>query len=217
MAGNETRTVPDALLLTGTHCPYCPTVLRGLESLQAAGILGRLEAINIEEHPEVAQAVGVRSVPWMRIGPFELEGLRSEQEMREWAEKAGTEAGLASWLDELLATGKVRTVEEQLERDPAMLDVLLTLFADVETKMNTRIGISAIIEDLEGSDQLKARVDRLAVMLGHPDAGIRGDACHFLSLTGLPHMQALITPLLDDPDQDVRMLAKDSLEYLDKV
>ena len=217
LTSEEKRTAPDALLLMATHCPYCPTVLQGLESLQAKGIIGTLEAINIEEHPEVAREAGVRTVPWVRIGPFELEGLRSEQELREWAEKAGTEAGLAAWLDQLLATGKVKTVEEQLKRDPAILAVLLSLFADTDTQMNTRIGISAIIEDLEGSDQLQGQVDRLAEMLSHPDAGIRGDACHFLSLTALPRAKELMVPLLDDPEQDVRMLAKDSIEQLEKT
>lgn len=214
MGENEQRMPPDALLLMGTHCPYCPTVLKGLESLQAAGIIGRLETVNIEEQPEVARAAGVRSVPWVRIGPFELEGLRSEQELREWAEKAGTEAGVAAWLDELLASGKVKTVQKQLRQDPGLLAVLLSLFTDTETQMNTRIGISAIIEDLEGSEQLQMQVDRLAAMLGHPDPGIRGDACHFLSLTGLPSAVPLITPLLEDPDRNVRMLAQDSLDHL---
>ena len=217
MTGNKQSTVPDALLLMGTHCPYCPTVLQALKSLQAAGVIGKLEAINIEEHPEVARAAGVRTVPWVRIGPFELEGLRSEQELRDWAEKAGTEAGLAAWLDEMLATGKVKTVEKQLKQDPSMLTVLLSLFASPETQMNTRIGISAIIEGLEGSEQLSAQADRLAEMLSHPDAGVRGDACHFLSLTALPRAKSLITPLLEDPEQDVRMLAKDSLEHLEKT
>ena len=78
MTSDVKRTAPDALLLMGTHCPYCPTVLQGLESLREAGIIRKLEAINIEEHPEIAQAAGVRTVPWVRIGPFELEGLRSE-------------------------------------------------------------------------------------------------------------------------------------------
>ena len=217
MTDNKKQTPPDALLLMGTHCPYCPTMLQSLKSLQAAGVIGKLEAINIEEHPDAAQAAGVRSVPWVRIGPFDLEGLRSEQELREWAEKAGTEAGVAAWLEELLATGKVKTVEEQLKRDPDILAVLLSLFADTDTQMNTRIGISAIIEGLEGSDQLKGQVDKLAEMLSHPDAGIRGDACHFLSLTALPRAKVLIAPLLDDPEQDVRMLAKDSIEHLEKT
>lgn len=217
MTRDKEKTAPDALLLMGTHCPYCPTVLQALKSLQAAGVIGGLEAINIEEQPEVAREFGVRTVPWVRIGPYELEGLRSEQELREWAEKAGTGAGLSAWLDELLATGKVKAVEQQLQRDPSILDILLSLFADPETQMNTRIGISAIIEDLEGSTQLKAQADRLAEMLRHPDAGIRGDACHFLSLTALPRAKELIAPLIDDPEQDVRTLALDSLDHLEKT
>jgi thiol-disulfide isomerase/thioredoxin len=216
MNGSDQHQPPDALLLMGTHCPYCPTVLQGLESLQADGVIGKLEAINIEEHPEIARKAGVRTVPWVRIGPFELEGLRSEQELREWAEKAGTEAGLAAWLDELLATGKVKKVEDQLGKDPSLLGVLLSLFENPETQLNTRIGISAIIEGLEGSEQLRSQGERLAAMLQHPDAGVRGDACHFLALTGLPQAKALITPLLEDTEQDVRMLATDSLAHLEE-
>lgn len=216
MNGNDQHQPPDALLLMGTHCPYCPTVLQGLESLQADGVIGKLEAINIEEHPEIARKAGVRTVPWVRIGPFELEGLRSEQELREWAEKAGTEAGLAAWLDELLATGKVKKVEDQLGKDPSLLGVLLSLFENPETQLNTRIGISAIIEGLEGSEQLRSQGERLAAMLQHPDAGVRGDACHFLALTGLPQAKALITPLLEDTEQDVHMLATDSLAHLEE-
>jgi hypothetical protein len=97
-----------------------------------------------------------------------------------------------------------------------LLGVLLSLFENPETQLNTRIGISAIIEGLEGSEQLRSQGERLAAMLQHPDAGVRGDACHFLALTGLPQAKALITPLLEDPEQDVRMLATDSLAHLEE-
>ena len=66
-------------MLLGTHCPYCPTVLKELGELVKSGVIGKLVVVNIEQHPEVARELGVRSVPWVRIGPFELEGLRSEK------------------------------------------------------------------------------------------------------------------------------------------
>ena len=93
---SETRTPPDTLLLMGKQCPYCPTVLKGLQSLEATGVIGHLETVVIEDNPEIAAELGVRSVPWVRIGPFELPGLRAEEELREWAEKAGSVSG-RSW------------------------------------------------------------------------------------------------------------------------
>lgn len=211
------KSPPDALLLMGTHCPYCPTVLKGLQSLATSGIIGSIETINIEEQPEIALKLGVRSVPWVRIGPFELSGLRSEAELRAWAEKAGTVDGLADWLDELLGSGKLDKVREHLDRDPSILDVLIRLFADPDTALNTRIGISALIEDLEGTPMLREQIDRLGELVHHPVTHIRGDACHYLSLTGSTRAKPLIEPLLDDPEPDIRMLAKESLEHLENT
>ena len=66
---------PDAQLLLSTHCPHCPAVLAALADLVKQGAIGRLEAVNLEQHPEVGQALGVRSVPWIRVGRIELAGL----------------------------------------------------------------------------------------------------------------------------------------------
>lgn len=217
MTDDKKQAPPDALLLMGTRCPYCPTVLKGLQSLATSGIIGNIETVNIEEQPEIARKLGVRSVPWVRIGPFELDGLRSEAELRAWAEKAGTTDGLADWLDELLGSGKLDKVREQLERDPEVIDALMTLFANPDTGLNTRIGISVLIEDLEGTPLLREQIDRLGELAQHPETHIRGDACHYLSLTGSPRAKSLIEPLLDDPEQDIRTLAQESLEHLDST
>ena len=205
---------PDALLLMGTHCPWCPKVLASLQELLADGTIASLETVVIEEQPEVAAELGVRTVPWVRIGPFELEGMRSTAELRDWAEKAVTEHGVSDWLDELLSSGQIKKVEQLIKQQPDTLADLITLFARSETGINSRIGISAIIEDLEGSELLQSQSARLVELLGHTDANIRADGCHFLAMTGLPTAQAAIEPMLGDADADVRAMAKDSLEHL---
>ncbi len=214
MTANSQSNPPDALLLTGTHCPYCPTVLRELKVLEAEGAIGQVETVNIEEQPEIARELGVRTVPWVRIGPFELEGLRSGQELREWAEKAGQAAGMAAYFGELLGSGKINKVLVMIRADPAALDALLLLFEATDTPLNTRIGISAVMEHLEGSDVLTARVARLGQLTRHPDPHIRGDACHYLALSGSEQAVPFITPLLEDEDANVRELAHDSLTLL---
>jgi thiol-disulfide isomerase/thioredoxin len=205
---------PDALMLLGTHCPYCPTVLKGLSDLVKSGVVGKLEAVNIEQHPEIARALGVRSVPWVRIGPFELEGLRSEKELRGWAETAGTEAGYASYLDEILSTGKIHRAIKLVQNNPDALKALLLLFSNPETQLNTRIGISAIIESLAGSELLQGTVDRLGELSQHNDPRIRGDVAHYLGLTGSDKAISYIEHLMGDPDTDVRAIATESLELL---
>jgi thiol-disulfide isomerase/thioredoxin len=212
MNESDIDTPPDALMLMGTHCPYCPSVLKALQALVETGDISHLETHNIEENPEIARELGVRSVPWVRIGPFELEGLRSEKEFREWATKAAASAGHTDWLDELLSSGNISKPLELIKSDPSMMDALLKLFADPDTQLNTQIGISAIMEDLQGTDTLSTIVDQLGELTRHEDARIRGDACHYLALSGNSRAAGFIKPLLDDSDAHVREIAKESLE-----
>jgi glutaredoxin len=201
-------------MLMGTTCPYCPSVLKALQSLLDSGHIDTLETYNIEEHPDIAQHYGVRSVPWVRIGEFELEGLRSEKELREWAVKAASGGGLPDWLLEQLGNGRIDTALQRVRSDADGMSALLTLFEDPDTELNIRIGISAIMEELEGSVLLKANIETLGALTQHQEARVRGDACHYLSLSHDPSVRNWIEPLLGDPDGDVREVARDSLAIL---
>lgn len=205
---------PDALLFTGTHCPWCPKVLESLKELLADGTIASLETVNVEEQPEVAAELNVRTVPWVRIGPFELEGMRSAVELRQWAEQAGTEAGLAAWLGELLSSARIHQALALLRDDPAAIHALLRLFASPDIPLNARIGISAVMEDLAGSEILLGVGDELGTLTAHGEARIRGDTCHYLALAGDPQAASRIRPLLEDPDAHVRDVARESLEQL---
>jgi HEAT repeat protein len=179
-----------------------------------AGIIGTFRAVNIEQRPDIALDLGVRSVPWVRIGPVELEGLRSEKELRDWAEKAGTPAGLSAWLDELLTTGKINRALALVQSEPEGLEALLQLFADPATQLNTRIGISAIMEDLAGTEPLRELVGRLGELTRHDETRIRGDACHYLELAGDPTAIVYLRPRLEDQDAKVREVAQEALQQL---
>ena len=212
MSHENTSTAPQALMLMGTQCPYCPGVLKALQALLKSGHISQLETHNIEENPEIARELGVRSVPWVRIGNFELEGLRSEKELREWAIKAGTDSGISDWFNDLLSSGNISKPLERIKSDPATIDALLTLFADPETQLNTQIGISAIMEELKDTDILTAIIGKLGEFTRHNDARIRGDACYYLSLSGSTQAAEFIKPLLQDSDASVRDIARESFE-----
>ncbi len=211
---SDPAAVPDALLLMTSICPHCPAVLQGLSELVKAGRIGRLEVINIEARPEIAQTLGVRGVPWLRIGPFQFEGLLSPAELRYWAEHAGTPQGMADYFREQLKTGKLPKVAAMIEQDPARLDALLLLLADPQTDLHVRVGIGAVIEGLAGSATLAQRVDQLGALAQAKDAHIRGDACHYLALTRDPRAIPHLERLLNDPEPQVRELAADGLVAL---
>jgi hypothetical protein len=204
-------------MLLGTHCPHCPSVLGGLTKLVKAGTIGTLKVINIEQRPELARELGVRTVPWVRLGPFELEGLHSENELEKWARNASSEAGMAAWLDELLSGGSIGKATRLVRESPPAINALLVLFADPETQLNTRIGISAIMEELQDSALLQGVVDKLGALTMHEDAHIRGDACHYLALSGAQQAIQYIKPLLQDEDPDTKELAQESLQMLEDL
>lgn len=203
--------LPEAIVVVSDTCPFCPTVLAGLTELIKSGHLARLEVVNIEHQPEAVAALGVRSVPWVRLGPFELDGLRSPAELRLWANRAGSQAGMAAYIAELLATGGLRKLIELCRRDPRYLDALPLLIGDVSVDLHVRLGIGALFEELQGERVLARLVDGLGALTVSGEARTRADACHYLALTRDRRAIPYIEPLLDDRDAAVREVAQEGL------
>jgi hypothetical protein len=211
------RRAPDALLLLTSSCPFCPTVLKGLAELVKGGQIARLEVINLDRQPDAAQTYHVRSVPWVRLGPYELDGLRSEAELKQWAERAGTPEGAAAYLSELLATGELAKVTELVNRDAVHLDALALLVGDTETDLHVRLGIGALLEEMQGNPSLARLVEPLSKLADSPEARIRGDAAHFLALTRDPRVHPILERLAKDADASVREVAAEALAGLVKT
>lgn len=205
---------PDALLLLSTHCPHCPAVLSVLADLLKQGLIGRLEAVNLERHPEVGQALGVRSVPWARIGHIELAGVHSKSELAEWASKADSEEGMADWFHILLKQGQLAKVQTLIEAEPGLLAAVLPIVGNVEASLNVRLGAGVLFEEFAGSDALRALLPRLGELSQHEDARVRADACHYLGLAGGNAAQPWLQARLADEDADVREIAAESLQAI---
>lgn len=206
---------PDALLLLGTTCPNCPAALESLGNLVKQGRLGRLEVVNLEQRPEIAAELGVRSVPWVRIGSFELAGLRLETEYAQWIEKARSADADLNQLRELLGAGEAVNVARMVEETPDLVDSLLNLLGDEKEKLNVRLGIGVVLEELAGSDSLERAMEPLTALTRHQTAAIRADACHYLGLIGAPEVRPWLEARLEDEDLSVREIAEESLGLLD--
>lgn len=200
--------IPDALLYLSSHCPHCPAVLAALSELLKRGAIGRLEAVNIEVHPEAA---AVRSVPWLRLGPFELTGARTLGELETWARRAGDPAGMAEAFHDLLKTGDLRQVLALLAADPTRLAALLPIVGNPEASINVRLGAGVAFEEYAGTSTLRALIPALGALSEHADARVRADACHYLGLGGDASARAWLAARLEDPDADVREIARDGL------
>jgi hypothetical protein len=209
-----TPNAPEAQLVLTSRCALCPTVLEALCRLVKEGEIGALNVINAETNPRHAELLGVRSVPWVRIGEFVLAGARGYEELKGWARAANSGAGRGAYLRELLKTGSIKPALELVRATPGYLDALIPLIADVDAELQVRLGASAIVEHLQGSPELAARVDALAALTRSDDARVRADACHALALSGsaqaLPHVRRL----LDDASDEVQEIARESLAAL---
>ena len=205
---------PDVLLLLAPGCPHCPAMLESLGGLLKESLIGRLEAVNVAAHPERAAELGARTVPWVRIGPFEFEGALTPGELRRWAQQADSLDGTADYFFKMLKNGRRAKVEEMARQEPLRLHALVRLMKNPDTSMAVRIGIGAVLEELNGSGLTEAIIPDLGALTRDGDSLPRADACHFLSLIGGPEIVPYLRACLDDESREVREIASESLEEL---
>ena len=201
-------------MLIGTQCTYCAPMMQMLTEIMKTGAIAQLRIVNIENDPDLATELGVRAVPWLQIGPFELSGSRTKQELSQWVERASSFDGVTDYLEEVLAEGKIQYASKLIKRYPQALENVIDLMADPEARINVRLGVGVLIEDMAETEAFKTAIPRLLDYLSDTDARIRGDACHYLSLTRDRSYIPQIKKLLADESEEVREIARDSLDDL---
>lgn len=204
---------PHALLFTAPGCPHCPGVKAALEKLHAEGVIASVETVSINEEPARAESLGVRSVPWLQLGEFTLHGAQTPQQLRQWAERAAT-GGMSDYLLHLLATGELSEAERLLSQSPQHLPLLLPLLQARDAPIQVRMGISAILEGLEGNQSLAQLLPMLVEMSHHSDHRLRSDACYFLGLSHDPAALPALQARLDDDNGEVREIANESIDLI---
>ncbi|WP_455211993.1 thioredoxin family protein [Kaarinaea lacus] len=202
---------PEALLLIGPGCPHCGALLEVLSKLVKSGAIAQMIVVNVAQRPEQARKLGVRSVPWLRLGEFELEGVHSEGEIQQWLERLGSIKGKSIYLNDLLMSGKLEKVIQMAKSNSDTLRALLLLSADSNLSMKVQLGISAVFEELQGSDNLQSVVDDIGVLAENRSAKVRADAAHFLSLTKNERAIPYLQKLANDENAEVKEIAEEAL------
>jgi len=207
-------TRPDIVLAITPTCPHCPNVMQSLNELVKQGELASIQVINIAVDTEFAQDNQIRSVPWLKIGPFVLTGVLSKQAMLDWIKKSRSDAGTIDYLIETLSSGELDAAIQMVQQRPEAIDDFPGLIANDETNINVRLGIGAIIETLDDQTILQRLLPGLMQLLQHPQARVRGDAAHFLSFIQTRESIKALEQLKHDPDADVRDIVAETLETL---
>ena len=110
------------LFFIATGCQHCPSVLQSLAELIKEGSIAELEVVNLQLSPDRAAELNVRSVPWVKIGPFELVGLRSKSELKQWIDRVNEPQAMADYYGELMTTGEMDKVIELVNKSPETFD-----------------------------------------------------------------------------------------------
>jgi thioredoxin-like negative regulator of GroEL len=205
---------PRALLLIAPGCPHCAALLQALSELVKEAIIARLEVVNLAADPDAGRAYGVRSVPWLRLGEFELTGALSKGQLRDWVERIGSSQGWMAYFKERLAGGDRHGVDALIRTEPLRINALVQLLSDPALSVDVRVGIGAVFEELSGTDIAAGAVHGLAGLTGHAHATVRADAVHLLGLTKSPEAVAVVRARLQDEDPQVREIAEEALETL---
>jgi len=205
---------PSALLFIATGCNHCPAVLQSLSELIKEGKLSSLEVVNIVESPERARALNVRSVPWVKLGEFELVGMKTRAELEQWIDKVANPEDMSAYFEELMTSGEISKVQQLVESKPEDIQSLFNIMANDKSSLSARVGVGAVIEGLAGSEILISNIDTLGQYCQHQDARVRNDACYYLGLSHHASARKYLQPLLKDADADVREVAEEALEEL---
>ena len=204
----------NAILILTSQCPHCASVMKSLSEMVKQGELASLEIINLEKKPEMAKKLGIRTIPWIKIGWFELEGLHSQKELQQKAQQAASDEGVLAHISEELLEGMVNKVLSLIEGQHNLIRHVLELLGDAEAKINIRLGVGVVIEEYASTDWFTAYIQQLAEYAHHKDERVRADACHYLSLTKNSEVLPYIKSLIDDSSEQVREVAEDSLQDL---
>ena len=205
---------PHVLLFKSQACPHCPTVLKGFSRLKQQGRLADLQVYDVAQESELAAHYGVRSVPWFRIETLEFQGLHSAAELEYWVSHAATSEGIQKYIIEQLEGGQLQNMAKKFTSEPGWLNIALDIIADLQSPMQARIGIGAILEGLAGTPLLVSLIPALGKLTRHGAHSVRIDACHYLGLSGDPAARPSLEQCLADPDANVREVAQESLALL---
>ena len=214
-------------LFISTQCPHCAQVLELLTKAVKQGSISELKIINLNtldnsEHHNNEDYGHIRSVPFIQVGDYEFTGELKKSELDSWI-KAHQDKDFADfYLTTLLMDGNLNQVENFIQRKPTYWLELVKLACNDETKMQIRIGVTAIFESISAdiakipqSDEIVSSLIQATKTKNH---AIRVDLIYILSLiyTALKNQQRVSIALkqfmesaLTDPSDEIREIVED--------
>ena len=127
------------------------------------------------------------------------------------------ESDIIPFIAEYMEKGFLENIIDMFKHDRGLYALIGDLMRD--ERIRVRIGMTALVEDLSKSDRQHIRhaVPGIAALLKDMNPPTRGDAAYLLGIIG--HCDALpfLTEVLEDEDQQVREIIRESVEEIRKA
>lgn len=207
---------PDSVLLfTASGCVHCAAMKMIFQKLFNNGLVKSFDAVDLAAQPELVSKYAVKSVPWFMLGNYSFQGVYSEKEICDWISQLNSQEGRLRYFQHALTGGRLQQVIAMAQDDHSILSDLLELITDPVTNIKVRLGVSAVFEEFEGSPVLKNILTELIQLARNPEARVRADAAHYLSLTHDDSALLVLQELANDKDHEVREIASDAINTLE--
>jgi len=108
--------------------------------------------------------------------------------------------------------GQLERVIDTLRVSPHFLVDLIDVLSAEPLDIHIRLGVSAVLEALSGSEEMTTIIPSLNRLTHHEKAYLRSDACYFLGLVNHSDAEMILQFMLLDLDAEVRAAAKEALE-----
>ncbi|VAW92213.1 hypothetical protein MNBD_GAMMA23-252 [hydrothermal vent metagenome] len=211
-------------LFVSSHCPHCTQALELLTTAVKHGGISELKIINLNTLSNTNAYPHIRSVPFIQIGDFEFPGELKKTELDGWmlAQKEGNFASY--YFASLFLAGQFNQAEHLIKRKPDYWLNIIKLAQNTTTKMQVRIGITALFESLSNEFIKTIQVDEMISSLieatNTSNHAIRVDLVYLLSLiystvksdkNTHSALNNFINTTANDPSDEIKEIIEDVL------
>ena len=214
----------EVILFISTHCAHCSSTLELLSKAVKQAKISQLTIINLETESDSKKYAHIRSVPYIKIDDFEFTGNLSQTDIDELYESHSQSTVYEYLFSKLFSSGLLEQAEKLVQKDDNYWLTLINLARNENSKMQTRIGVTAIFEmqasSLVSCNENHKIIDLLLDATAIKSHAIRVDLIYFVSIIFV-EMQKLklkyskLTEFFqkaqNDPSEEIRTIINDAL------
>jgi hypothetical protein len=130
--------------------------------------------------------------------------------------KYDDDQSLAVLIADHMESGFLENIIDMFRHDRGLYRLVGELIRD--ERVRVRIGVTALIEELRILDpeHISEAVPGLLPLLASTEAVVRGDSANLLGIIGEMIALPAMKPLLEDQDENVRLIAKEAIDEINK-